>query len=285
MNVNTAITVDTVEVDKFSRMAADWWDETGTSGPLHRLNPARLGYIRQQIEHHFSLSPGERVPDVSRAGEGLAPSSASPSPEHPSDAHPLPQGEGNQFRPFLGLTIADIGCGGGIVCEPLARLGAAVTGIDASAQAIDVARDHAEAMGLAIDYRAVTSDVLVSEGARFDIVLALEVVEHVADVPAFIASLKALLKPNGLLILSTPNRTAKSFAAVIVGAEYILRWLPRGTHDWRRFLKPSELARMLRANGLELSDVMGIVYNPVKREFALSEKDLSVNYLVTATAF
>jgi 2-polyprenyl-6-hydroxyphenyl methylase/3-demethylubiquinone-9 3-methyltransferase len=277
MNVNTAITVDRAEVDKFSQMAATWWDETGTSGPLHRLNPARMRYIKDQAERHFNPLPHGRG-----QGEGVAqrPESANTLTRPAADlSH---EGEVN-LKPFTGLALADIGCGGGIVCEPLARLGASVTGIDASLEAITVAQDHAREMGLAIDYRAATSDLLVSEGKQFDIVLALEVVEHVADVNAFIASLKALLKPNGLLILSTPNRTAKSFASVIVGAEYILRWLPRSTHDWRRFLKPSELARVLRAQGLAVGNLTGIVYDPIKREFALSERDFSVNYLMSAT--
>ncbi len=252
MNGGTATpegsTIDGAEVEKFGRMAATWWDESGTSGPLHRLNPVRMGYIRRQVETHLSLE------------------------------------EVSHLKPFAGLAMADIGCGGGIVCEPLARLGASVTGVDASLDAIEVAKVHAVEAGLQINYRAGTSDQLAATGARFDVVLALEVVEHVADVPAFIASLKALLKPNGLLIMSTPNRTAKSFAAVIVGAEYVMRWLPRGTHDWRRFLRPSELARELRANGLAVQDVSGIVYDPVKREFSLSGVDVAVNYLMSATA-
>ena len=288
MNTIAATSIDPAEVAKFSRMAAEWWDESGTSGPLHRLNPARMAYIRAQVEGCFrSPSPlWEREgAHLVRDGKGEgAPDQSAPSPVRPTGQPTSPvQGEVNQLKPFTGFTFADIGCGGGIVCEPLARLGAAVTGVDASAEAIAVAKVHAGEAGLAIDYRTGTSSHLAATGARFDVVLALEVVEHVADVPGFVASLKALLKPDGLLILSTPNRTAQSYLSVIVGAERILRWLPRGTHEWKRFLKPSELARHLRANGLAVKDVSGIVYDPVKREFSLSRTDVRVNYLMSAS--
>ncbi len=280
-------TVDPSEVDKFSRMAATWWDPAGTSGPLHRINPARMAYVRMQVERHFQNLP---QPERERARSGwngmregaTTAGETAFSPDRLRQSTSPVEGEVNLLRPFTGLSIADVGCGGGLLCEPLARLGGAVTGVDASPEAIDMAKAHAAEAGLAIDYIAGTSDALAATGARFDLVTALEVVEHVADVPGFIASLKALLKPGGLLILSTPNRTPRSYLAVIVGAERVLHWLPRGTHDWRRFLKPSELARRLRANGLAVRDVSGLVYDPVRREFTLSLTDVSVNYLMSA---
>jgi 2-polyprenyl-6-hydroxyphenyl methylase/3-demethylubiquinone-9 3-methyltransferase len=239
---HTAATLDPHEIEKFARDSARWWDEAGPFAPLHRLNPTRLGYLRAQIVGHFGLD--ER-----------------------------------SLKPFTTLRILDIGCGGGLVCEPLARLGAEVTGMDADANAITAAKAHAEAGGLAIDYRVGTSDTLQEQ---FDVVLALEIVEHVADVAAFIADLKRLVKPGGLVILSTLNRTRRSYLGAIIAAEYVLRWVPRGTHQWKRFLKPSELARELRQAGLAVNDLTGMVYNPVSREFSLSKTDLAVNYFVSA---
>ncbi len=237
-------TLDPLEIDKFSRIAAQWWDETGPFAPLHRLNPLRLSYIREQIVAHYRR-------------------------------------EENNLRPFAGLTLLDAGCGGGLVCEPMARLGAAVTGLDADGEAIEIAKTHAADSGLCIEYITGTTDMLAGEDQKFDIVLALEIVEHVADVAAFVASLRAVLKPGGLLILSTLNRTPQSFLAAIVGAEYVLRWLPRGTHDWRRFLRPSELARAVRRAGMAVRDVTGMTYDPLSGRFSLGE-NVAVNYFMCA---
>jgi 2-polyprenyl-6-hydroxyphenyl methylase/3-demethylubiquinone-9 3-methyltransferase len=187
------------------------------------------------------------------------------------------------FSSLTGLRIADIGCGGGLVTEPLCRLGADVTGIDAGEDNIKAARLHAAQQGLAIDYKATTVEELAEAGKeKFDVVTALEIIEHVADPELFIASCCKLVKKNGMLILSTLNRTPKSFALGIIAAEYILRWLPAGTHDWKKFVKPSELARPLKQHGLKTVDISGLVYNPLKRSFSLSKTDIDVNYFLTA---
>ncbi|MBX3503468.1 MAG: bifunctional 2-polyprenyl-6-hydroxyphenol methylase/3-demethylubiquinol 3-O-methyltransferase UbiG [Alphaproteobacteria bacterium] len=246
-----ASTVDAGEVERFSRIAEEWWDEGGKFAPLHRLNPARIGFIRDRVAGHFGRDPL----DFGEKGTG----------------------------PLHGLRILDIGCGGGLVCEPMARLGAEVTGIDASERNVGVARLHAERMGLAVDYRAGTAEMLRDEGRQYDVVLALEIVEHVADVDLFIACCAALVKPGGVLILSTLNRTTKAFALAIIGAEYVMRWLPRGTHDWRKFLKPSEVARGLRAAGLSVEELAGIVYSPITGRWRIDPRDLDVNYMMLAT--
>ncbi|MFI4987710.1 MAG: bifunctional 2-polyprenyl-6-hydroxyphenol methylase/3-demethylubiquinol 3-O-methyltransferase UbiG [Alphaproteobacteria bacterium] len=233
--------VDADELARFARLAEAWWDPLGQFRPLHRLNPVRLAFVRQRALAHFGRD--------SRAA-----------------------------LPLAGLEVLDIGCGGGLLCEPLARLGAKVTGIDAEERGIAVARAHAEESGLAITYRTATAEELVLEGPRFDIVLNMEVVEHVADVAGFLAASLALLKPAGMMVLATLNRTPQSFALAIVGAEYILRWLPRGTHDWRKFLRPSELAAHLRALEARLSELVGVRYSPLTDRFTLSD-DLSVNYM------
>ncbi len=238
-------TVDAAEVAKFEAMAAEWWDPRGEAAPLHRLNPCRLDYLRDQIAAQHDRDP--------RAA-----------------------------RPFNGLSLVDVGCGGGLVAEPMARLGADVTGLDASGASVEAARAHASLSGLAIDYRAESAETLAAAGARFDVVLALEVVEHVADVDGFLRALHDLAKPGALVVLSTLNRTAASFAKAIVGAEYVLRWLPRGTHDWRKFLTPEELAAALIRAGLTPVDRMGMVYAPLTGEWRLSPRDLSVNYLTAA---
>jgi 2-polyprenyl-6-hydroxyphenyl methylase / 3-demethylubiquinone-9 3-methyltransferase len=239
-------TIDAAEVRQFADLAAHWWDEKGPLGPLHRINPVRLGYIREQICTHFGRNP-------------------------------------ESFTPFTGLKMADIGCGGGLVTEPLCRMGAMVTGIDAGAENIKTARQHARQQKLDIEYIAGSVEDCAEEGRKFDIVTALEIVEHVADPALFLASCTKLVKKNGLIILSTLNRTPKSFALGIVAAEYILRWVPAGTHDWKKFVKPSELAKPLTSTGLEIKDVTGMIYNPLQRTFALSKDDLGVNYLMTAS--
>ena len=237
--------IDPAEVAKFEAMAAEWWDEGGKFKPLHMMNPIRLDYIVTQIATEFARD---------RRGP----------------------------RPLDGLRLLDIGCGGGLVAEPMARLGAAVTGADAAEANIAVARIHAEQQGLQIDYRATTAESLVDEGAGFDVVLALEIVEHVADPAAFLATCAKLLKPGGLLIASTLNRTPQSFAAAIVGAEWIMRWLPRGTHEWRRFITLDELAGMAEQAGLVVIDRAGMVFNPLLWDWRLSDRDLSVNYTLSA---
>lgn len=238
--------VDPAELAKFSASPADWWDPAGAFGPLHRLNPVRLAFIRDRTAAQFGRDP-------------LA------------------------ERPLAGLSALDIGCGGGLLSEPLSRLGAGVTGLDASEDSIAAARAHAGEQELDIDYRLGTAEALAAEGERFDLVLAMEIVEHVADVPGFFAAATGLVRPGGAMVLATLNRTPKSFLFAIVGAEYVLRWLPRGTHDWRRFLRPSELARHLRAGGLTLQEVTGVAYNPLSDGWRLAPGDSDVNYMVFAT--
>lgn len=238
-------TIDPGEVAKFEAMAAEWWDPNGKFKPLHMLNPCRLDYITAQIAAEF---------DRDLAGQ----------------------------TPFAGLRILDIGCGGGLLSEPMARLGAEVVGADAAERNIPVARLHAEQSGLAIDYRHTSAEALAAAGEQFDAVLNMEVVEHVADPPAYLAACRQLLRPGGLHLCSTINRNAKSFAVAIVGAEYVMRWLPRGTHDWSKFITPDELFGLLQQAGLEPVDRKGFVFNPVTWSWSLSDRDLSVNY-VTAS--
>jgi 2-polyprenyl-6-hydroxyphenyl methylase / 3-demethylubiquinone-9 3-methyltransferase len=242
--IEAAGSVDREEVQRFDAQAETWWDPKGSMAPLHKLNPARLGFLRDTLAAHFKR-------------------------DHRS------------LAPFVGLRILDIGCGGGLIAEPLARLGAAVTGIDAANSSIAVARAHALGMGLEIDYRTATAEELSAAGERFDAVLALEVVEHVADRNLFLAAVAALVRPGGALIASTLNRTPKSFLLAIVGAEYVLRWLPRGTHRWDRFLRPSEFAADLRREGMEVRDLKGLVYEPLRDAWRIG-RDLGVNYLVYA---
>jgi 2-polyprenyl-6-hydroxyphenyl methylase / 3-demethylubiquinone-9 3-methyltransferase len=242
--IETGTTVDPSEIAKFERMAAEWWDADGKFRPLHKINPVRIAYVRDKIAEHFGR-------DV-KAGKALA-----------------------------GLRLLDIGCGGGLLTEPMARLGAETVGIDPSETNIAVARLHAEKAGLAIDYRATTAEALVESGERFDVVLAMEVVEHVADIDAFIAACAALVKPGGLLFLATINRTPKAFALAIVGAEYVLRWLPRGTHDYSKLVRPGELKTTLSAAGLSLADQTGVSYNPLADRWSRSA-DMDVNYMVVA---
>jgi 2-polyprenyl-6-hydroxyphenyl methylase/3-demethylubiquinone-9 3-methyltransferase len=237
-------TLDRDEVARFARLGGDWWDANGPFKPLHRLNPVRLTYIRDRLCAKFGRD--------AKAAQSLA-----------------------------GLSVADVGCGGGLVCEPLARLGAHVTGIDPGEEAIAAAKAHAEAGGIDIGYEVATAEDLVARGRSFDAVLLLEVVEHVPDVPAFLTAVAPLVKPDGLMILSTLNRTLKSYALAIVGAEYILRWIPIGTHQWDRFVTPEELRSALRGAGMTLTDTTGLVYDPFADEWRLSS-DTDVNYFATA---
>ena len=244
--MTTSPTIDKEEVEKFSRIADEWWDEKGKFRPLHIINPIRLQYIRDKICTHFGK-------------------------------------DNNQIRSLSGLSLLDIGCGGGLMAEPLAKLGAQVTAIDASEKNIKVAKLHSDKTAIDIDYQCSSAeDLLATTSKKFDVVLALEIVEHVADVPHFIAACAGLLKPNGLLFISTINRTIKSYGLAIIGAEYILRWLPRGTHDWQKFLRPSELCLQIRNNGLNIEEMTGMSFNPIKNYWHLNEKDLSVNYIISA---
>lgn len=235
-------TVDSDEVARFSAMAAEWWDPTGKFRPLHKFNPVRLAYIRDTVCRRLG-----RDPETTNA--------------------------------LHGLSVLDIGCGGGLLAEPIARMGAEVLGIDASERNVKTAAAHAAETGTAIAYRCATAEDLAAEDRRFDVVLAMEVLEHVADVDLFLKSCAALLKPDGVLFFATLNRTAKSYALAIVGAEYVLRWLPRGTHDWRKFLRPSEIAGGVRAHGLEVKELTGLTYNPITDVFRLNARDLDVNYM------
>ncbi len=239
-------TADPEEIARFDALAEDWWDEAGPMAPLHKLNPVRLAYIRDRVTAHTGREATGR-------------------------------------RPLEGLDILDIGCGGGLLAEPLTRLGASVAGIDASQRNISIARSHAAEQGLAVDYRAATAEALAEAGETFDIVLNMEVIEHVADLSGFLAASATLVAPGGMMVLATLNRTPKAFLMAIVGAEYLLRWLPRGTHDRRRFVRPSENARELRAAGLSVEEVTGVVYNPVNDSWRLDAKDLDVNYMMLAT--
>ena len=239
-------TVDAAEIAKFEAMAAEWWDTNGKFKPLHMLNPCRLDYITQQIAMEFDR-------DLT------------------------------QPEPFKGLRLLDIGCGGGLLSEPMTRLGATVVGVDAAERNIPVAQLHAEQSGLEIDYRCTTAeDLAASDEPRFDVVLNMEVVEHVADPLAYLTACQQLMKSGGLMICSTLNRNPKSFVMGIIGAEYVMRWLPKGTHDWRKFITPDELFQLIEQSGLTPVDRKGFKFNPVTWKWRISAKDLSVNY-VTAS--
>lgn len=239
-------TLDAAEVSRFGAQAADWWNPQGSFAPLHRLGPARLAFIRQEAERHFGLATAARAP-------------------------------------LAGLSALDIGCGGGLVSEPLARLGASVTGVDPAVPNIATAKKHAQSQNLTIEYLATTVESLVAAARTFDLVVCLEVVEHVPDVAAFLATCATLVRPGGLMVLSTLNRTLKAYALAIVGAEYVLRWLPAGTHRWDRFVTPSELAAHLTAAGLSPAPPTGMVYRPLSDTWELSA-DTAVNYLMSAAA-
>ena len=238
-------TVDPAEIEKFRRMAEEWWDPRGKFRPLHRFNPVRLGFLKERLCRHFGRDP--------KAG-----------------------------RPLSGLKLLDIGSGGGLVAEPLTRLGAEVVGIDATARNVEVARLHAAESGLAIDYRHAAAEDLAETGESFDAVLALEIVEHVASLDTFVAASAKLVRPGGLMVVATLNRTLKAFALAIVGAEYVLGWLPRGTHDWQKFVRPSEMEAAMRASGLALTETAGVTFNPILDRWSLGS-DLDVNYLAVAT--
>ena len=237
-------TIDADEVAKFTAMADEWWDLHGKFKSLHVFNPIRIAYIRDTVAAHFGKNTEEDTP-------------------------------------LSGLSFLDIGCGGGLLAEPLTRLGAKMTALDASEKNIKIAKLHAEQGDLTIDYQHKAAETLAETGAQFDVVMAMEVVEHVADVEHFIASAAKMVKPGGLLFMATLNRTLKSYALAIIGAEYILRWLPRGTHDWNKFLRPSELEVHIRHNGLHLEALQGVTFNPLNNQWKLS-KDVNVNYMLYA---
>jgi ubiquinone biosynthesis O-methyltransferase len=238
-------TINPDEVAKFEAMAAEWWDPTGKFKPLHMMNPVRLDYITTQIAAEF--------------GRDLS-----------------------TDKPFEGLRLLDIGCGGGLLSEPMARLGATVIGADAAERNLPVARLHAEQSGLEIDYRHTTAEALAEAGEKFDVVLNMEVVEHVADPLAYLTACQALLKHGGLMICSTLNRNPKSYAMAIFGAEVVMRWLPKGTHEWKKFITPDELFDLITKAGLEPVDRKGFVFNPVLWKWSISARDLSVNYVTTS---
>jgi len=238
-------TVDPSEIAKFEAMAAEWWDTNGKFKPLHMLNPCRLDYITSQIAAEFDR-------DLTKPNA------------------------------FAGLRILDIGCGGGLLAEPMARLGADVVGADAAERNIPVAQVHAEQSGLTIDYRHTTAEDMAAAGEQFDAVLNMEVVEHVADPLSYLTACRELLKPGGIHICSTINRNPKSYMMAIIGAEHVMRWLPKGTHEWSKFITPDELFDLMRNAGLDPVDRKGFVFNPVTWSWKLSDKDLSVNY-VTAS--
>lgn len=238
------VTIDPEEVAKFTAMADDWWNPHGQFKPLHKFNPTRLAYIRDRLCKEFARDP-------------------------------------HSEKPLAGLRLLDIGCGGGLLAEPMARLGAEVVGADAAEANIKTASLHAEAQGLEIDYRAITAEELCEAGEQFDVVLNMEVIEHVADPAAFIQACAGMLKPESVMFLATLNRTMKSFALAIVGAEYVLRWLPRGTHDWHKFITPAELEAMNAKAGLDLVTSTGVSFNPLSDRWSLSG-DMGVNYMAIA---
>ena len=237
--------IDPGEISRFSAMAEEWWDANGPMRPLHRLNPTRMAYIKARLAEHFCR-------------------------------------EANEAESLGGLRVLDIGCGAGLVSEPLTRMGATVTGIDPSSEIVAAARLHAEEGGLTIDYRATTAEALAEAGESFDAVTILEVVEHVNDVPAFVATVASLVRPGGIVIASTINRTLKAFALAIVGAEYVLRWLPPGTHSYDKLVTPRELSAAFTAAGLDPADETGVMYVPLADRWRLCD-DMDVNYMMTAT--
>lgn len=237
-------TIDAGEIDRFSRMAEEWWNPTGKFRPLHKFNPVRLTYIRDKVVGHFGRDP-------------------------------------KSLKPLEGLRVLDIGCGGGLLCEPMARMGADVVGADASETNIEVAKIHAEQSGTKVDYRATTAEALADAGEQFDVVLNMEVVEHVADVDLFLSSCAKMVKPGGLMFIATINRTPKAMALAIIGAEYVLRWLPRGTHQYEKLVRPPEIEGPLTAAGMGIIDRSGVTYSPLSDRWNLS-RDMDVNYMLLA---
>ncbi len=245
MTARKTASVDPAEVEKFSAMAAEWWDPSGKFAPLHKFNPVRLGFIRDMAAAHFTRN-------------------------------------GKLLKPFEGLTLLDIGCGGGLLSEPMARMGFAVTGVDPSEKNIGTAMAHAAQTGAVVDYRVDNAESLVGEGAAFDVVLNMEVVEHVADLKAYLGSTAALVKPGGLMFVATLNKTLKALALAKVAAEYILGWLPLGTHDWDKFVEPPKLRAMLEDAGLNILKTQGVSFDPLRWDWQLSG-DTDVNYMIVAT--
>ena len=237
--------IDSKEIKKFEEMAAEWWNPEGKFKPLHHMNPCRLDYIIKQIEIEFDRSTTNQ-------------------------------------KAFSGIDILDIGCGGGLLSEPMARLGANVTGVDAAAKNIPIAQTHAKQSGLDIHYQVATAESLVEDAVQFDVILNMEVIEHVKNPAEYISTCSKLLKPNGIMVCSTINRTSKSFLFAILGAEYVLRWLPKGTHDWNKFIKPEELFNIISSADLKLVDKRGFVLNPIAWEWQTSDRDLNVNYVTTS---
>jgi 2-polyprenyl-6-hydroxyphenyl methylase/3-demethylubiquinone-9 3-methyltransferase len=237
-------TIDVAEVERFSALAAEWWDPNGKFRPLHKFNPVRLAYVRDQVAARFGRDP-------------------------------------HAAKPFEGLRILDIGCGGGLLCEPMARLGAEVVGADASETNIEVARLHAAEAGVTVDYRATTAEALADAGEKFDVVLNMEVIEHVSDIDLFVSKCAEMVKPDGIMFVATINRTMKALGLAIVGAEYVLRWLPRGTHQYGKLVRPEELEQSLAKAGMAISDRTGVVYNLLADRWQRS-KDMDVNYMVLA---
>ncbi len=244
MTETARTTIDAAEIEHFSRIAAEWWNPQGKFRPLHKFNPTRLAYIREKVCEKFHRDP-------------------------------------NAVRPFEGLRFLDIGCGGGLLSEPMARLGAAVVGADASETNIEVAKIHAAQSGVEVDYRATTAEALAEAGETFDVVLNMEVVEHVSDVDLFLSETSRMVKPGGLMFVATINRTLKAYGLAIIGAEYVLRWLPRGTHQYEKLVRPEELETGLGKAGLRIADRLGVTYNPLADTWNRS-CDMDVNYMMLA---
>jgi 2-polyprenyl-6-hydroxyphenyl methylase/3-demethylubiquinone-9 3-methyltransferase len=237
-------TIDQAEVDRFSAMAAEWWDPAGKFRPLHKFNPVRLTYIRDLVAEQFDR-------------------------------------DGKAHRPLAGLRVLDIGCGGGLLSEPMARMGAEVIGADASEKNIGIAKAHAAGSGVEVDYRAVTAESLAESGETFDVVLNMEVVEHVSDVDFFLTTCASMVRPGGMMFVATINRTVKAAALAIFAAENILRWLPRGTHQYEKLVRPEEIEKPLAVSGLTVTDRTGVFFNPLLNQWNLS-KDMDVNYMMVA---
>ncbi|MCD2179391.1 bifunctional 2-polyprenyl-6-hydroxyphenol methylase/3-demethylubiquinol 3-O-methyltransferase UbiG [Rhizobium sp. C1] len=238
-------TIDQAEVDRFTAMAAEWWNPAGKFKPLHKFNPVRIRYIRDKAAAHFGR-------------------------------------EASSHKPLEGLRVLDIGCGGGLLSEPMARMGATVIGADASERNIGIASTHAAQTGVNVDYRAVTAEQLAAEGEKFDIILNMEVVEHVSDVDFFISTCASMVKPGGMMFVATINRTMKAMALAIIGAEHVLRWLPKGTHQYEKLVRPEELEKPLTASGMQIDERTGVFFNPLMNQWNLS-KDMDVNYMMLAT--